>query len=313
MKNKPLIIGSRSSKLALVQANFVRDKLKAFYPAVGFEIKTIKTVGDKILDVVLSKIGDKGLFTKEIETALLKREIDLAVHSMKDLPTELPEGLKIAAVTVRVDACDVLVSLAGYTIDTLPKGSRVGTSSLRRRAQLLHIRKDLNILDLRGNLDTRVKKLEQGLYDAVILACAGIERLGLKLKLSLIPVEEILPMAGQGALGIEIHKDARNTNKLIKVLDDKDSHLAIDAERALLAGLEGGCQVPIGVYAKVENNQLSIKAGVFSLDGKIAVRDEITGAKVDARALGRKLAKKILTKKQARQILDEVKKDTKTK
>lgn len=308
MSAKRIIIGSRSSKLALVQANFVRDQLKAFYPEYDFEIKTIKTVGDKILDVALSKIGDKGLFTKEIEEALLKRDIDLAVHSMKDLPTELPQGLKIAAVTDRIDPRDVLVSSAGYTIKTLPKGSKLGTSSLRRRAQLLHMRKDLNILDLRGNLDTRVKKLEQGLYDAVILAYAGIERLGLKLKLSIIPVEAMLPAAGQGALGIEIHKDAANTEKLIKVLDNADSHLAIDAERALLSGLEGGCQVPIGVHANVEKNQISIKAGVFSLDGKIAVRDEISGAKVDARDLGSKLAQRILIKKEARQILDDVKK-----
>ncbi len=308
MNTKRLVIGSRSSKLALVQANFVRDKLKAFYPEYDFEIKTIKTVGDKILDVALSKIGDKGLFTKEIEEALLKEEIDLAVHSMKDLPTELPGGLKIAAVTDRVDPSDVLVSLEGYTINTLPKGSKVGTSSLRRRAQLLHMSKDLNILDLRGNLDTRVKKLGQGLYDAVILAYAGIERLGLKLKLSLIPIEDILPAAGQGALGIEIHKDACDTDKLIKVLDNTDSHCAIDAERALLAGLEGGCQVPIGVYAGVDKDRISIKAGVFSLDGEIAVKDEITGSKKDAEALGRQLAERILRKKFARQILDEIKK-----
>lgn len=301
-----LIIGSRSSKLALVQANFVRDKLKGFYPTFDFEIKTIKTIGDKILDVALSKIGDKGLFTKEIQEALLKREIDLAVHSMKDLPTALPQGLKIAAVTDRFDSRDVLVSLAGFTIDTLPKGSKVGTSSLRRRAQLLHMRKDLNILDLRGNLDTRVKKLEQGLYDAVILAYAGIARLGLKLKLSLIPVEQILPAAGQGALGIEICKDAGNTDKLIKVLDNTDSHLAIDAERALLAGLEGGCQVPIGVYAQVDEDKISIKAGVFSLDGKIAVKDEISGPKKDAETLGSQLAERMFANKDVRQILVEI-------
>lgn len=307
MDTKRLIIGSRSSKLALVQASFVRDKLKGFYPAFDFEIKTIKTIGDKILDAALSKIGDKGLFTKEIEEALLKREIDLAVHSMKDLPIELPEGLKIAVVTSRIDPSDVLVSLAGYAIDTLPKGARVGTSSLRRRAQLLRMRQDLNILDLRGNLDTRIKKLERGLYDAVILASAGIERLGLKLKLSRISIEEILPAAGQGALGIEIHKEAVNTDKLIKVLDNTDSHLAIDAERALLAGLEGGCQVPIGVCAQVDKDEISIKAGVFSLDGKIAVKDEISGSKKDAEILGSQLAERILKKKFVRQILDEVK------
>lgn len=308
MKPKQLIIGSRSSRLAMVQAQYVRDKIKKSYPELDIEIKTIKTTGDKITDVALSRIGDKGLFTKEIEEALLRKEVDLAVHSMKDLPTELPQGLKIAAVTKREDPRDVLVSGKGFTLKTLTKGSRVGTSSLRRRAQVLHIRKDLDILDLRGNLDTRMKKLEQGLFDAVILAYAGIKRLGFKSKLSKIPIEEILPQAGQGALGIEIRKDNKEADDIVKVLDDSDAHLCIDAERALLAGLEGGCQVPIGVYAKVDKNQLSIKAGVFSLDGEIAVKDEISGEKKDAQALGSQLAERIIKQKIARQVLDEVKK-----
>lgn len=308
MKPKQLIIGSRSSKLAMVQAQYVRDKIKKSYPELDIEIKTIKTTGDKITDVALSRIGDKGLFTKEIEEALLRKEVDLAVHSMKDLPTELPQGLKIAAVTKREDPRDVLVSGKGFTLKTLPKSSRVGTSSLRRRAQVLYIRKDLDIMDLRGNLDTRMKKLEQGLFDAVILAYAGIKRLGFKPKLSEIPIEEVLPQAGQGALGIEIRRDDKETDNIVKVLDDTDTHLSIDAERALLAGLEGGCQVPIGVYAKVDKNQISIKAGVFSLDGEIAVKDEISGEKKEAQTLGSQLAERILKQKIARQVLDEVKK-----
>lgn len=308
MGNRPCIIGSRSSRLALAQAQLIRDKLKAFYPALDPEIKTIKTTGDKILDVALSKIGDKGLFTKEIEEALSRGEIDIAVHSMKDLPTQLPQDLKIAAVTEREDPCDVLVSKQGFTLKTLPKGARVGTSSLRRRSQLLHMRDDLDLLDLRGNLDTRIKKLEQGSYDAIILAHAGIKRLGLELKLSVIPLEEMLPQAGQGALGIEIRENDREMDDLVKSLDDPDLHLSIDAERALLSGLEGGCQVPIGVYAHVRDGRISIKAGVFSLDGKGSVRDEITGSKKDAKDLGRQLAERILKDKAARQILNDVRK-----
>jgi len=322
MADKTLIIGSRASKLALIQANFVRDKLKAVYPLLNFEIKTIKTTGDKILDSPLSKIGDKGLFTKEIEEALLKGEIDLAVHSMKDLPVELPKDLKIAAVTKRENPCDVLVSQQGLSLKTLPHGAKIGTSSLRRRAQLLHLRNDLKILDLRGNLDTRIKKLEQGLYAAIMLANAGIKRMGissgrtinlkqngadgLKLKLSRISAEIILPQAGQGALGIEIHKDARDVYNLVKALDDIDCHLAVQAERALLLGLEGGCQVPIGVYGRIKNGLVFIKAGVFSLDGKNAVREKITGSKKDAEALGLRLAERILKNKIVRNILAEV-------
>jgi len=308
MQNKRLIIGSRSSRLAMAQAHLIVNKLKDCYPDLNVQVKAIKTTGDKILDVALSKIGDKGLFTKELEEALLRKEIDLAVHSMKDLPTELPAGLKIAAVTERENPCDVLVSRQGFTIEGLPKGSNVGTSSLRRRAQLLRIRSDLNIADLRGNLDTRVKKLEQGFYDAIILAYAGVKRLGLELKLSVIPTEDILPQAGQGALAVEIRKDAPEVERLVKTLDHYDSQIAVTAERALLSGLEGGCQVPIGVYAQVQNDQIFIKAGVFSLDGKIAVRDEITGYKSDAKGLGQRLAERLLKKRIVQQILNELKK-----
>lgn len=324
MNAKRIVIGSRSSKLAMAQTQHVRDKLKKFYPAWDFEIKTIKTLGDKILDVALSKIGDKGLFTKEIEEALLRGEIDLAVHSMKDLPTQLSKSLKIAAVTKREDPRDILVSkqgftplekadgeqssLTGFTLKTLPQGAKVGTSSLRRRAQLLSFRSDLMVTDLRGNLDTRIKKLEQGLYDGIIVAYAGVKRLGLKSKIAIVPLGDILPQAGQGALGIEIREGAAEVNDLVKVLDDFDSRLCVNAERALLSGLEGGCQIPIGVYAQIQNSRISIKAGVFSLDGKQAVRDEIAGPKDDAETLGRQLADRFLEKRVVREILDEVRK-----
>jgi len=303
MRIRPLVIGSRESKLALVQARLVKAGLEAAYPDRDFEIRTIKTTGDKILDVALSKIGDKGLFTKEIEEALLKREIDIAVHSMKDLPCELPEGLKIAAVSKREDPRDCLVSEQGYTLKTLPSGAKIGTSSLRRRAQVLHIREDLSCLDLRGNLDTRIKKLENGLYDAIILAAAGIKRLGLKLNTTAISAEEILPQAGQGALGVEIRDGDLDIENMVKVLDDPDSHVCIDAERGLLAGLGGGCQVPIGVLALIDDDQVSIKAGVFSLDGKTVVKGETAGPRKKARTLGGKLAESLL-KKGARSILD---------
>lgn len=306
MKIRRLVIGSRSSRLAMAQTECVRNELKKLYPSSDFEIKTIKTVGDKIPDVALNKIGDKGLFTKEIEEALLKRHVDLAVHSMKDLPTELPQGLKIAAVTSREDPRDVLVSKESFTIKTLPKNCRVGTASLRRRAQLLYARQDLNVLDLRGNLDTRIRKLEQGSYDAIVIAYAGIKRLGLTLNMSVIPIEEILPQAGQGALGIEIAEGREEIGKMVKTLDDADSHLSIDAERSVLKDLEGGCQVPIGVYAKINGSDINIKAGVFSLDGKRAVITEISGEKLEASRLGRQLAEEILKREDVCKILDEV-------
>lgn len=308
MSTKRFIIGSRSSQLAMVQTQYVRDTLKMAYPEFGFEIKTIKTTGDRIPDVALSKIGDKGLFTKEIEEALTRREIDLAVHSMKDLPTALPSGLKIAAVTRREDPRDVLVSKQGLALKALPAHAKVGTSSLRRRAQTMHARQDLKILDLRGNLDTRINKLDKGLYDAIIIAHAGIIRLGITVKLSPLSIDEMLPQAGQGALGIEVHEDHREAIDLVRVLDDADSRLSIEAERALLAGLEGGCQVPIGVYAEINGSHISIKAGVFSLDGKTAIRDEISGEKKDAVLLGRSLAEKILNIKAARKVLQDVRK-----
>ncbi|MDP1854038.1 MAG: hydroxymethylbilane synthase [Candidatus Omnitrophota bacterium] len=347
MKNNCIIIGSRGSKLALAQAELVKNNLKNNYSFLTIEVKVIKTTGDKILDVPLAKIGDKGLFTKELEEALLRSEIDLAVHSMKDLPTDIPKALEIGAITAREEACDVLVSRESFTIKALPNNVKVGTSSLRRRAQLLSLRPDIQALDLRGNLDTRLAKLDSGLYGAIILAYAGIKRLGLNpvrdnlstlyidtklilgsdsvseglsvidgrlrrpisngvnLSMTRISFDEMLPQAGQGALGIETRKGDFDVLNLIKTLDDSDSRLCIEAERALLSGLGGGCQVPIGVYAKIEGGDVNIKAGVFSLDGKTVIKDEIRGKKNEAVVLGKQLAD-LLLKKGAKNILEEV-------
>ncbi|PIQ89508.1 MAG: hydroxymethylbilane synthase [Candidatus Omnitrophica bacterium CG11_big_fil_rev_8_21_14_0_20_42_13] len=305
MKDNYIVIGSRGSKLALAQTGLIRAALSKNFPQLKIDVRIIKTTGDKILDTPLAKIGDKGLFTKELEEALLAVEIDLAVHSMKDLPTELPDGLEIGAVSAREEACDVLVSREAFTINNLPQGAKVGTSSLRRRAQVLALRQDLEVLDLRGNLDTRLAKLNSGRYDAIILAYAGIKRLGLDLNMSKLSFDEMLPQAGQGALGIEIRKNDLDVCNLINVLDDNDSRLSTEAERALLAGLGGGCQVPIGVYARIEGGKIAIKAGVFSLDGKRAIKDETAGDKKDALRLGKELAQALL-KKGAKEILDEI-------
>jgi len=302
---KTLIIGSRASRLALAQANLVKDYLKQKYPDLVTEIKTIKTTGDKILDIALDKIGDKGLFTKEIEEVLLAGDIDLAVHSMKDLPVEITNGLKITAVTQREDPREILVSQKKYNIDSLPEKSKVGTSSLRRRAQFLHLRPDLEIMNLRGNLDTRIQKLNDRLYDAIVLAYAGVKRLGLDLPMSIIPVEEVLPQAAQGALGIQIRQDREDLEEIMKALDDAPSHLCIDAERSVLSGLGGGCHAPIGVYAQIGGDKIMINAGVFALDGKVVVKDKISGDKQEAGSLGLTLANNLL-KSGAKQILDRI-------
>ena len=294
MNNGRLILGSRSSNLALVQTDIVRRMLESAHPGLAITVKLINTTGDKMPDAPLHALGEKGLFTKQIEEALLAGEIDAAVHSMKDLPVRLPDGLKIAAVTERADPRDALVSRGRFTLKTLPANCKVGTSSLRRRAQLLGIRKDLQILDLRGNVDTRVGKLNGGAFDAIIIAAAGLQRLGLETDFVPIPTDEILPQAGQGALGIEIRNDDSRTEALAAILDDNDSNLCVGAERRLLSGLNGGCRTPIGAYAVLLRDRLLLKAGVFSPDGTSAVRDEISGDKHAADELGRSLAERLL-------------------
>ena len=278
-----IIIGTRSSKLALWQANYIKEELQKVYPELKIKINEIKTKGDHITDVALSKIGGKGLFTKEIEDALLNKEIDLAIHSLKDLPTQLPDGLKIGAVLKREKPHDVLLSRSSMTTFLqLQAGSKIGTSSLRRIAQLKSLRADLEYLDLRGNLDTRIKKLEEGKFDAVILAYAGMKRLGFESKITEhFDPKDILPAVGQGALAIEIREEDKSIEELILKLNNNETHLSTLAERAFLETLQGGCQVPIGAYSEIKNNKITLYGMIASLDGKRVIKDFITGDLVE--------------------------------
>jgi hydroxymethylbilane synthase len=302
-----IIIGSRGSELALWQANYIKRELEKKNRSVKVEISIIKTKGDKILDVALSKIGDKSLFTKELEIELLAKRIDLAVHSLKDLQTQIPAGLKLAAVTKRHEVEDVLIARRkGITIQSLPDYAVVATGSLRRRSQLLHLRPDISILDLRGNVPSRIQKFLESEWDAIILARAGVERLNLKKYISsFISKEDILPAVGQGALGIEIHEDNKVVEEIIKSLHHDETYKAVIAERALLRALEGGCQVPIGAFAEVKPSGLYLDAVVGSLDGSITYRKKLRGSKNDPDKLGKTLAKDLL-KAGAKEILNEV-------
>jgi len=294
---KDIVIGARDSALAMWQARWGAGELRRAYPddELRVNIKGMKTKGDHILGVALAKIGDKGLFTKELEVALLEGAIDLAVHSMKDLPTRLPEGLVIGAICLREQPADVLISRNGYTLETLPHGARVGTSSLRRRAQLLHYRPDLQLVDVRGNLTTRLRKLEELNLDAIVLAYAGIKRMGYEeLITQVIPGEICLPAVGQGSLGIEIRAQDSETRRLVAALDHAPSRAAIEAERAFMKRLEGGCQVPIGALGQVDGETLRLEGIVADLDGTSAVRDSVSGPANEATALGEKLAEKLL-------------------
>ncbi len=296
MRHK-LTIGSRSSELALWQANYIRNELERHHKDLDVEIKIIKTKGDIILDVALSKIGDKGLFTKELELELLTGGIDIAVHSLKDLQTAIPEGLKLAAVTKRHGVEDVLIARrSNATIHSLPQNGTVATGSLRRRSQLQHMRPDLNIVELRGNVPTRIKKFMDSSWDAIILARAGVERLNMEEHISsYIRVDEILPAVGQGALGIEINAKNKLADELVQSVHDEDTFSAVSSERALLKTLEGGCQVPIGAYAQIKAGGLHLNAMVGSLDGSVCIRKEGDGQKDEPEALGRALAQDLLT------------------
>jgi hydroxymethylbilane synthase len=302
-----IIIGSRGSELALWQANFVKKVLEKKNKNVSVEIKIIKTKGDKILDVALSKIGDKSLFTKELEIELLNKNIDFAVHSLKDLQTEIPKGLILAAVTKRHNVQDVLIARKkGTTIFNLPDGATVATGSLRRKCQLLHLRPDLNIVDLRGNVPSRIKKFLESDWDAIILARAGVERLKLNKHISsIIKTDVMLPAVGQGALGIETRVDNKLVNDIVKSIHHEATYKEVLAERALLKALEGGCQVPIGAFAEIKPNGLFIDALVGSLDGVLTFRKKIRGSKNNPEKLGRELAKDLL-KAGAKIILDEI-------
>lgn len=290
-----LKIGTRQSLLALWQSNYIAACLRKQYPECEVILKKIVTKGDRILDVPLAQIGGKGLFTKEIEEELLSGEVDLAVHSLKDMPTVLPEGLCLTVITARANVGDAFVSNKYDSFAELPLGAVVGTSSLRRKAQLLASRPDLTIRDLRGNVDTRLRKLDEGLYDAVILAAAGLERLGHGDRIKdIIPSDVCLPAVGQGALAIECRTDNAEVRAMLDFLNDMPTVQATSAERAFLGLVEGGCQVPIGVHADVENENIRIEAIIASLDGKTVLRDCLTGSAADAVALGKKLGKKML-------------------
>ena len=297
MRECQLVIGSRGSELALWQTHFVRDKLGELFPELGLEIKIIKTTGDKMLDVALAKIGDKGLFTKQIETALLNNEIDLAVHSLKDLQTVQPAGLTIGAVTARELPNDVLISKKYASIDDLPRSAKVATGSLRRRSQLLHYRQDLEIFEIRGNVPTRIKKFEESDLDAMILAFAGVHRLKLDSHIKqIIPFEIMLPAVGQGAMAIEIRSGDAEIKQFLQKLNDENTSFCVAAERSFLRCLEGGCQVPIGANAFLENDRIHLEGMAGNLDGSINLRDSISGDKKDAADLGKRLAENLIEK-----------------
>jgi hydroxymethylbilane synthase len=290
---KSLRIGTRGSALARWQAEFVRAGLARH--GVAAELEIIRTSGDRDRQTSLRVIGGKGVFTKELEDALLEERIDLAVHSMKDMPTTLPAGLEIAAICEREDVRDALISRGGLKLDELPSGARIGTSSLRRQAQLRHYRGDFEMVDMRGNVDTRMAKLAQGDYDAIMLAKAGLDRLGKAGQISeIVPPEICLPAAGQGAIGIETRKRGEDVGAAVRKLNHQASQAAVEAERAVLAGLEGGCQVPIGVWARMESGRLRMDACVLSADGSESIRESATGSCENATELGRSLAATLL-------------------
>ncbi len=301
-----LRVATRSSPLALWQANWVKSELESAHTGCVVELVKIKTTGDKITDVPLAKVGGKGLFVKEIEEALLDRRADLAVHSMKDLPVEIPTGLHIAATTKREDPRDALISAAGLAFAKLPEGAKVGTSSLRRGTQLRHKRPDLIVVPLRGNLDTRLRKLKSEGLDAVIVAAAGLRRMGWADQVTeYLPVEISLPAIGQGALGLECRVDDARINTMLAPLNDPDTAVCVTAERAFLRRLEGGCQVPIAGYAELQNGQLRLRGLVASLDGKQLVADETRGPAASAESLGKQLAERLLDRG-AGKILKEI-------
>jgi len=301
-----LKIGTRGSQLALFQANWVKDQLGQTHPDLKVTLIKIKTTGDKIQDVPLAKIGGKGLFVKEIEEALLQRRIDLAVHSIKDVPTEFPQGLHLSVITQREDPRDVFISRDGKTLKELPQNAKIGTSSLRRQAQLLHFRSDFEMIPLRGNLDTRLKKLKTMNLDAIVLALAGLKRLGLEERITeIIPPEISLPAIGQGALGIETRMNDEEVEEKIRFLNDDDSWIAVSAERAFLKKLEGGCQVPIAAFGRMMDSILRVDGLVGTIDGKRLIRHHIEGSPEKAELLGIELAE-ILLSKGAKEILDWV-------
>jgi hydroxymethylbilane synthase len=305
LSNK-LRIGTRGSQLALWQANWVKEQLIRQHPDLDVEIITIKTTGDKILDVPLAKVGGKGLFVKEIEEALLEESIDLAVHSMKDVPTDLPEGLGIVCTSKREDPRDAVLSGGDTALLDLPEGAKVGTSSLRRQSQIMASRPDFDIEPLRGNINTRLRKLKEGMYDAIILAYAGVKRLGWDAEVTeVIDPDVMLPAIGQGALGIETRLADQATRDRIDFLNHPETAACVAAERSFLHRLEGGCQVPIAAYGTMDGDTINLTGLVASVDGKQIIRKEMSAPSAGAADLGRKLAEDILAAG-GKEILEEV-------
>ena len=292
-----LRIGTRASQLAVTQSTWVKNRIESTHPQTRVELVKIITKGDRILDVPLAKVGGKGLFVKEIEDALLAGDVDLAVHSMKDVPTELPEGLHIGIIPLRESPYDAFVSARYASLDALPHGAKVGTSSLRRKSQLAALRPDLTIVDLRGNIDTRLRKLDEGLYDAILLAGAGLNRMGLQARITtLLSSDQMLPAIGQGSLGIELRKDDKDLLAMLQFLHDPQTAVTITAERAFLLRLEGGCQVPIGAHALLSGEMVSLTGLIAGVDGQQIIKETITGPAEQAGPLGTTLAETLLAK-----------------
>ena len=295
LERAPVRIASRGSRLALAQTEAVRTALSTHHPERSFEIQVISTRGDRLRERPLPEIGGKGLFTEDLEHALRKGKVSMAVHSVKDLPVSLPEGLRLGCITSREDPRDCLVARDGSTFDNLPPGSRVGTSSPRRRAQVLLHRRDLEVVDLRGAVETRIRKVREGACDAAILARAGLSRLGLEDEIAeVLGFDLFIPPAGQGALGVEIRADDRDGLALLSSIEDPGARAEVDAEIACLAALGGGCRTPIGAVARVDGEEIDLRAGVFSPDGKSAYRVRLRGPRDDPQGLGRKAAMDLL-------------------
>ncbi|CAI8279919.1 MAG: Porphobilinogen deaminase [Cryomorphaceae bacterium] len=304
-----LVIGTRGSKLALFQANLVKSKLEKAYPTLEVVINIIKTKGDKILDIALSKIGDKGFFTKEIQDALYKKHVDIAVHSLKDLPTELPKGTRIGAIMERASHRDVLVSIDGKKLADFTSEDKIATSSLRRKSQLLQINKEVKVIEIRGNVDTRIRKMHDGHCQGLIMAAAGIERLGLQEHISeYLNETQMLTAPGQGAIAIEIREEDNSTLEFLSVLNHKESVICVTAERSFLNRLEGGCQIPFAAHATLDGDHLILEGLVATLDGRKIQRETIKGNSKDAIQLGIDLANSIKNNG-GYEILEEIKKE----
>ena len=299
-------IGTRASQLALAQALWVRNRILDRYPDTGVEIVKIKTRGDRIIDRPLSNIGGKGLFVKEIEEGLQRNEIDVAVHSLKDVPAEIPDNLHIGIIPEREDPHDVMISRNNIVLDHLPQGSSIGTSSLRRTAQLLHYRPDLNVIPLRGNLDTRLRKLHTEDLKAIIIAAAGLRRMGLSERITQsLPTELMLPAIGQGALGLELRRDNHNMKSILAFLDHYPTRVAVEAERSFLLELRGSCELPVAAHARLDGKVVYLDALVASPDGKRVFRNSIEGPADEAGLIGARLARMLLDSG-AQQILDDI-------